>query len=872
MDEYHQAITGSGVSLCEFYNDRELEMITEEQRDELLTLIVGTLGAAPNAYLMKQLEDGLENGIPISQYASILVQSDEFIGLYGSIDDFTAQLFGTSVSESAIADANDYITNALMNGSSIGDVVLNSLKAISTVEAGDPIWGGAAKRLTNKTDVAEHYIEQTADTLASPESVDFESMRSLLQSVTEDDSSVEIAKAEIEESVALLAEPEEVVTTPDTSFSNPSPAPVSKTVFQLIEDYIAFNQNEVPDILRTAAIADLASDFDHEDIIEVDSEGYQDAVENYDIDDFFEEVELTDTEVLNDIGSESLLASHRAQTLGQLKPDSLLSDLDGYSSDTILTDEAVEKLFDDVNTLIENSTVKYTIQGEIVLDKNGVLADSFEKVYLSNDEYSNQGSESDFKGYIHKPFLAEILEKSIQDREVGDFSDDYSPLMASYSKGSIDYDLNDGSYRPDIIELYIDDNLSGTLSIAGKDFSVTDGVIDGFPNDDNYLIIGAEGAQWLIDGGYPFNYYSIDGTMISNGDTATPADLSNLEVLFTPDFDEYSIITPSELYTVDQLQEIMIVADETLDTHKDQYGENIELFKDLYNAIVTLDLDNEYNLSNVVSYDSNVDVDFVKQHYEIGQDQNARMIFEYLNDYGLREAIKDDYPDLYQLLEVAVERDNRLDADHFTSIYFLNTDEGKLHEDALWILRDRDSLKESSEASQLDYELNKEYVDLFWGLSAKLVAATYEIKKTYADILILDDDYEADVEANVSTLFIYDSDTVSTIDVTNFGSYVDLYVNEHAQAYFSNNAAEDLKSAITDFATLSQWVQTYEKGDDSALDVFIYDSGEGTVLLIEKEVSVNAKSELSIDDFDVITLVGVEADQLEYSDSFFSIS
>lgn len=138
-------------------------MISQELRDDLLNLIVGTFGAAPTADIMQQLEAGLEQGATLQQYAQSFINSQEFNDLYPDAASFqqrfTEQLLGDSVDESALADAGNFISQSLANGANLGDLLLTSIQAVSNVPEDDPVWSGATKQLSNKKAVAEYFTK-----------------------------------------------------------------------------------------------------------------------------------------------------------------------------------------------------------------------------------------------------------------------------------------------------------------------------------------------------------------------------------------------------------------------------------------------------------------------------------------------------------------------------------------------------------------------------------------------------------------------------------------------------------------------------------------------------------------------------------------
>ncbi|SBS25841.1 hypothetical protein MAQ5080_00384 [Marinomonas aquimarina] len=131
--------------------------ISQQQRTELLTLLVGMFDAAPGSDILDELANGIDNGNTIAQYAANLVESSEFTGIYSRAltaeefaSSFIANLLGDTVDADTTAEAEAFVAGRLNAGASRDTVIIEALTALSAVSEDDATWGAAVLNLTIK--------------------------------------------------------------------------------------------------------------------------------------------------------------------------------------------------------------------------------------------------------------------------------------------------------------------------------------------------------------------------------------------------------------------------------------------------------------------------------------------------------------------------------------------------------------------------------------------------------------------------------------------------------------------------------------------------------------------------------------------------
>ncbi|CUB02767.1 beta strand repeat-containing protein [Marinomonas fungiae] len=179
--------------------------ISQQQRTDLLTLVVGMFDAAPTSELLSALATGLNDGATLDQYAANLGNSSEFGALYPSyltVEEFSARfitnLLGGNTSEQAVADGAQFVTDLINAGFSTGQAAYEAIKAIAAAPQDDAVWGAAAAELNNKVAVADYFAVN-----GDYAGLSLEQMQLVTDGVTADSATVDAKKAEIDNGTIL---------------------------------------------------------------------------------------------------------------------------------------------------------------------------------------------------------------------------------------------------------------------------------------------------------------------------------------------------------------------------------------------------------------------------------------------------------------------------------------------------------------------------------------------------------------------------------------------------------------------------------------------------------------------------------------------
>lgn len=179
--------------------------ISQQQRTDLLTLVVGMFDAAPTSELLSALATGLNNGATLDQYAANLGNSSEFGALYPSyltIEEFSSRfvtnLLGGNTSEQAVADGAQFVTDLINAGFSTGQAAYEAIKAVAAAPQDDAVWGAAAAELNNKVAVADYFAVN-----GDYAGLSLEQMQLVTDGVTADSATVDAKKAAIDNGTIL---------------------------------------------------------------------------------------------------------------------------------------------------------------------------------------------------------------------------------------------------------------------------------------------------------------------------------------------------------------------------------------------------------------------------------------------------------------------------------------------------------------------------------------------------------------------------------------------------------------------------------------------------------------------------------------------
>ncbi|SBS25813.1 hypothetical protein MAQ5080_00374 [Marinomonas aquimarina] len=903
-------------------------MITQEQRDELLTLIVGTFGAAPTAEIMQQLEEGIDQGATLEQYSESFLNSQEFADLYESPEAFARQLLGDSISEDALEEASSFLMNSITNGVNVGDLLLTSINAIKNVPEDDPVWSGASKQLTNKKAVAEIFIERTATTSDSDDNqnegesgegeeatavMDFAAMRSVLRSVTNDDSTVAVVREVINSGSQRLFNPEvevmeiveelglevpglpevevpvEVPGLPEVEVpvevtpsrpSTPSGESSETSIHDLIADYAEFSGSRAGEIMDAAAAADLQNALDGEDTLDPDTqtEAYDAAVAAYSFDEFDEEIELAEAVEAAYPSALSMLSFDQAATVTSYSMDSSsLVILDGYAEDTVLTDEAVAGLSTAVDTYLAAATTKYSMDGELVLDAEGNLSDNFAAVYSAEGVLSLAGEEADLIGYIRTEISFADGERYPQT--------DYS--YVSYWEGQSDSDITqveDGQQpspmgeeypvdisAPDRIAFTLSEDLNGVLSIGGVEFDVVDGLIPNLSDDSfTYDITGVEELSNPFGG----HNFTINGNINVEDNSATPVDLSELAVSFTPALVAGNVLLTEDLLSASDMEALLAQSESDLSDDITLNGTDLALVKELVEAVSSMADDDTVVGFMTVEY-VNERLDYIEEL----DDQTSAL------DYLIQSLAIGSYDDsldtsVTDILDLIVARQTLKEAVELDLNNYSNTLESEVDLVAQQIIEERDELTTTVSS----YEDNQEHIDQFIAWSDEFYNATAELKESYKDVIYLNVDIDADLEANdelayngPADLLVYSPDQASSV-INNFAMEDDLYLGTDtvfhvvtAESIAADESFEAPTGEVSSTELVLTWIQhSAESFSSSQVDAFAFsDGGDGYIWVEQAADSVS--SAVTADAFNQITLTGVEADSMTMTDGFISL-
>ncbi|WP_067223319.1 beta strand repeat-containing protein [Marinomonas gallaica] len=166
--------------------------ISQTQRTELLTLLVGMFDAAPTSDLLSELATGLDNGATLAGYAANLGESAEFSSIYPTYltaeefaERFVNNLLGDNVSADAKAEGAAFVAGAINAGASRGEAVAVAIETLASVPEDDATWGQAVAELNNKVEVAEYFALN-----GNYSGLSLEQMRTVTDGVTAEDATV----------------------------------------------------------------------------------------------------------------------------------------------------------------------------------------------------------------------------------------------------------------------------------------------------------------------------------------------------------------------------------------------------------------------------------------------------------------------------------------------------------------------------------------------------------------------------------------------------------------------------------------------------------------------------------------------------------
>jgi hypothetical protein len=176
--------------------------ITVEQRNEITGLIITMFNAAPGAGVLSDVVGAREAGTSLESIADILATKPQFQSVYPSFltsqefaDRVVGNLLPSDMPSGAKAWATDWIISKINGGESSASVLLQAFQALSTTENSN--YESAQALLENRIEVANHYSvvrEQPSTSLVE--------LQDVLDGVTADPASVQVAKDHIDQNLA----------------------------------------------------------------------------------------------------------------------------------------------------------------------------------------------------------------------------------------------------------------------------------------------------------------------------------------------------------------------------------------------------------------------------------------------------------------------------------------------------------------------------------------------------------------------------------------------------------------------------------------------------------------------------------------------
>ena len=182
--------------------------ITAEQRNEVISLLVGMFDAAPSATLMQEFVDAMDAGATVASLADSFAMSDEFKSLYPEwltdaefATNFTTNLLDGNTSASDLTDAITAVTDLLATNSrgATANIAVDYL--INTAGVSDAVYGTAVQALLNKVDVATYFATTQLDA-----SSDLASLQAVVADVTSDATTVSNQKVLIDAGLDSLVQ------------------------------------------------------------------------------------------------------------------------------------------------------------------------------------------------------------------------------------------------------------------------------------------------------------------------------------------------------------------------------------------------------------------------------------------------------------------------------------------------------------------------------------------------------------------------------------------------------------------------------------------------------------------------------------------
>jgi hypothetical protein len=236
--------------------------ITNEQRSELLALVVTMFNAPPGKEVLADLENAREAGMSLESIAEVLATKPQFTQIYPlqTAEEFAARMVGNLLPATTPADAaawsTQWIVDMLNDGMSRAQVLVAAYEALRDTD--NEAYANAQTLLTNRVDVANHY----SVVLALP-SATLAELQAVLSAVTVDPDSAQDVMADLDDAAGEgdVPEPgpgEDPTDVPDDSDTS-DPDPIEEPDDTAVEGETFILTSDTDTIIGTAGNDTIAA-------------------------------------------------------------------------------------------------------------------------------------------------------------------------------------------------------------------------------------------------------------------------------------------------------------------------------------------------------------------------------------------------------------------------------------------------------------------------------------------------------------------------------------------------------------------------------------------------------------------------------------
>lgn len=560
------------------------------------------------------------------------------------------------------------------------------------------------------------------------------------------------------------------------------------------------------------------------------------------------------------LNAEANLTSARATKF----TDAAVLTLDGVTADTYMTDANVAAAVTEAQANVNAAKSLYLEDGTIVANETGVAQAGYQKIYLANNVLTTDSTATGavLKGYVATTAADTSVEKDVTNATGTDSLDP----------------TTEGT--PAEILVTVNAGFSGTLTIGGVDYTVTDGTVAGL---DTYVSGGVAGVESISQSG---TTVTVTGTLVdtdddSDGVAEDATDLSTLvisqsltQTIFTAD-DIEDTVTAAQLQTLAAGAAADLAAAEASST-------NAELLAELRAAIntfvgaegdVTTVVDGANTLGSIRTAIANILDDDTLTEEQVATQSKA--LVATIAGYADADDAAGEFADfvpvttdsttdaeekgILNALNAIADRQELITEAAATKANFEGTATGTVLAAAEALQEGRDDLVEAIATAQEDLADAQAYNE---NLTALIEAHT----AAGADVTAAE---EALAEAGVDSVITLTENSNGTL----FGADVFLYSPETAAATIGRFEADD-QLFIGDYAVVmlgeGEELLTDRLGDSAVLEVFVGQNAQGDAVF-SFETQAFAGNAQSVADIETITITGVAVDELAISGGFVTL-